>query len=82
MSKWTIDKATDTFQAIVAIIAMALTVYVLSSCGQPTRFDDDYTRYQWVVVVIDSCEYVVPKSPASNAIFHKANCKNKKGHNQ
>lgn len=44
MSKWTIDKATDTFQAIVAIIAMALTVYVLSSCGQPTLFDDDYIR--------------------------------------
>jgi hypothetical protein len=89
MSKWTIEKATDTFQAIVAIIAIALTVYVLSSCSRPTRFDDDYIRNQWVVLVIDSCEYVVPKCPASkrraNAIVHKANCKNcrnKKGHNQ
>lgn len=80
MSKWTVDKIIDIFQAIVATIAFALIVYVMSSCKHPTR-EDGVLYLQWEVVVIDSCEYVVPKANMYS-ITHKANCKNKKGHNQ
>lgn len=75
-----IDKAIDIFQVIVAIIGLVATILVLGSCQRITR-QDGALYLEWEEIVIDSCEYIVPKT-YTHAIIHKPNCKNKEGHKQ
>jgi len=70
------------FWAIIVIISLAIMTMMLESCSEPKKqkevkvYNIDTLNTDYVIYVIDSCEYVVFYSGNSTWGSHKGNCSN------
>jgi hypothetical protein len=70
------------FWAIIVIISLSLMTLMLESCSEPNKekevkvYNVDTLNTNYVIYVIDSCEYVIFNTGSSSWGSHKGNCSN------
>ena len=70
------------FWAIIVIISLSIMTMMLESCSEPKKhketkvYNIDTLDTDYVIYVIDSCEYIVFYSGSSTWGSHKGNCSN------
>ena len=58
------------------LLLLALTTIMMVGCVEHTgTYICDEDNFEWKVVVVDSCEYLVDYAKDGNGISHKGNCK-------
>jgi hypothetical protein len=72
------------FWTIVVIFSMMIMTLMLEGCTEPKKqkevkvYNIDTLNTDYVIYVIDSCEYIVFYSGSSTWGTHKGNCNNPK----
>jgi hypothetical protein len=70
------------FWAIIVIVSLSIMTMMLESCSEPKGhketkvYNIDTLDTDYVIYVIDSCEYIVFYSGSSTWGSHKGNCSN------
>jgi len=72
------------FWTIIVIFSLIIMTLMLESCSEPKKqkevkvYNIDTLDTDYVIYVIDSCEYIVFYSGSSTWGSHKGNCNNPK----
>jgi hypothetical protein len=70
------------FWTIILIVSLSIMTMMLESCSEPKGYKEtkvyniDTLDTDYVIYVIDSCEYIVFYSGSSTWGSHKGNCSN------